>query len=157
MYFSHIDAYIRNSVWTGSYLFGLHFVVKNLILGGCLSTRRRAVIGWESRVATRIVFYICWVRETGVDAISAYLKVKLVLPRSLRLKVLKRSKNAITIEVVTFKFGYLKIPLCNFEFNCRQIDNNHVQLRDYFLATYGSIAFFVTRSFCEHNLTCKDP
>ena len=105
----------------------------------------------------RIVFYICWVSETGVDAISAYLKVKLVLPRSLRPIVLKRSKNAITIEVVTFKFGYYKIPLCNFEFNCRQIDNNRVQLRDYFLATYGSIAFFVTRSFCEHHLTCKDP
>ena len=86
----------------------------------------------------RIVFYICWVRETGVDAISAYLKVKLVLPRSLRPIVLKRSKNAITIEVVTFKFGYFEIPLGNFEFNCRQIDNNRVQLRDYFLLTYGS-------------------
>ena len=97
MYLGHIDAHILIQFELVHNLFGVYFVFKNLTPGVTMYTATRC--DWlKSARGHRIVFFICWVRESQVDAISAYLRVKLVLPRSPRLKVLKRSKNAITIE-----------------------------------------------------------
>ena len=66
------------------------------------------------RVATLIVFMHLLGEQTELGA-TKITSSELYYHASFRVILLKRSKNVITIEVVTFKFGNLKILLYNFE------------------------------------------